>query len=309
MRSILLAASLIALAAQTVPVLAWDDEGHMIVAAVAYDQLLPQTKARVAQLLALSQYPTNGVNNVSADDAAKAAFVMAATAPDAIKKDKTHYTNDGEDPSKAPDADRNTGFDDKNMHKCWHYVDIPFSPDGTPLVQPPGINAEERIALFRKTLASDAPDELKAYDLVWLLHLVGDVHQPLHATSRFTRDAPEGDRGGNAIKLCDTPNCSVELHAFWDDALGKSENVSAAIRAANALPKPDQTLASETDEAAWIQESFQIAQQDVYVAPIGPGNGPFSLTDAYKQHAKEVARERVALAGARLANLLNTELK
>ena len=289
---------------------AWDDEGHMIVAAAAYDQLTPQAKARVAQLLALNKYPTNGSNNVSAADKARAVFMMAATAPDAIKKDTKHFTNDGEDPTKAPDASRNTGFDDKNMHKYWHYVDLPFSTDGTPLVQPASINVSERIELFRKTLGSNARDQLKAYDLVWLLHLVGDIHQPLHAISRFTRggDKQEGDRGGNAVKLCASP-CRGELHSFWDDALGTSKNVSAAIKAARALPKADAAQASEANETAWAKESFGIAEQEAHKKPIGAGNGPFILTNAYKSNAKKVARTRAALAAARLANLLNSELK
>jgi len=209
---------------------------------------------------------------------------------------------------KAPDPSRNSGFDDKFMHKYWHYIDLPFSPDGTKLVQPPQINAQERIGLLRKTIASDAPDALKAFDLVWLLHLVGDVHQPLHATSRFTHAGTKGDAGGNNVKLCKSP-CKDELHAFWDDVLGKEETVSTAIIAAGGLPKPDQAQASKSDEAEWVQESFQAAQKWVYVDPIGVGNGPFTPNGAYKANAKKVAEERVALAGARLGNLLNTELK
>lgn len=293
------------------PALAWNDQGHMMVAAVAFDQLTPQTKARVAALLALSQYPSNGQNDAPAADQDKAAFMMAATAPDAIKKDRQQFVDDGEDPSRAPDAARNTGFDDPNMHKYWHYIDEPFSPDQTPLVQPPSINVAERVALFRQSIASDAPDALKAYDLIWLLHLVGDVHQPLHATSRFTRDGDpqQGDRGGNAVKLCDTPHCRAELHAFWDGVLGKSEMVSAALRAASRLPAPPQVQAEVTDVAVWVNESFQSAQRRAYAPPIGPTNGPFVLDATYKTDAKAEAERRVALAGARLAKLLNDNLK
>jgi hypothetical protein len=283
----------------------------MMVAAIAYDQLTPKAKARVAKLLALNKYPTNGTNDAGASDKAKAAFMMAATDPDAIKGDRKHFKDDGEDPTnpkKAPSPGRNTGFDDKFMHKYWHYVDLPFSPDNTHLVQPPKINAQERIALFRKTIASKAPDKLKAFDLVWLLHLVGDVHQPLHATSRFTHDGSMGDRGANEVKLCALP-CKDELHAFWDGLPGDSTSVSAAIAAAGGIPKADPAQVSISGEGAWVQESFQAAQKSVYVDPIGVGNGPFTLTDSYKMDAKAVADGRIALAGARLANLLNAELK
>jgi hypothetical protein len=303
--------ALLVAATPAAPALAWFDQGHMMVAAIAYDQLTPKTKARVAKLLALNKYPTNGVNDTGPSDQAKAAFMMAATDPDAIKMGTKQFKDDGEDPTdtkKAPSPGRNSGFTDKSMHKYWHYFDIPLSPDGTPLIQPPKINAQERIALFRKTIASNAADKLKAFDLVWLLHLVGDVHQPLHATSRFTHDGLMGDRGANAVKLCASP-CKDELHAFWDGVPGDSTSVSAAIVAAGGVPKADPAQASISDEAAWVHESFQAAQKSVYVDPIGVGNGPFMLTVGYKTDAKKVADERIALAGARLANLLNAELK
>jgi S1/P1 Nuclease len=303
--------TVIVLATSIVPALAWFDQGHMMVAAIAYDQLTPKAKTRVAQLLALSKYPTNGMNDAGPADQAKAAFMIAATSPDAIKMDRTHFKDDGQDPTntrKAPNPSRNSGFDDKYMHKYWHYVDIPFSPDGTALIQPPDVNARERIGLFRRTIASNAPDELKAFDLVWLLHLVGDVHQPLHATSRFTHAGIKGDTGGNDVKLCALP-CKDELHAFWDGVPGDDMNVSTAIIAAGGLTKPDQALASRSDEAVWVQESFVAAQNSVYVDPVGVGNGPFALTVAYKANAKKVAEDRIALAGARLGNLLNTELR
>jgi hypothetical protein len=299
------------LATPAAPALAWDDQGHMMVAAIAYDLLADKTKARVAKLLALSKYPTNGTNDAGAADQAKAAFMMAATAADAIKKDRTHFKDDGEDPTnkkKAPSPGRNTGFNDKYMHKYWHYVDLAFTPDHTKLIKPPKINAQERIRLFRKTLASNAPDRLKAFDLVWLLHLVGDVHQPLHATSRFTHDEPKGDRGGNDVALCALP-CKDELHAFWDDILGREVTVSAAMTAAASLPPADPALVSKTDESVWVQESFDAAQKSVYVDPIGIGKGPFTITTTYKDNARREAEARVALAGARLRNLLEAELK
>ena len=308
--AILTAAALVSLASS--PALAWNDQGHMMVAAIAYDQLKPKVKQRVGQLLALNKYPTKGKDNASPEDHAKAVFMMAATAPDAIKDKTAHpeYINDGEDPTKSPASSLNEGFEDMNMHKYWHYIDIPFSPDNTPLVQPPTVNVRERIGVFRKTLASNASDDLKAYDLVWLLHLVGDIHQPLHATSRFTQadDPKQGDIGGNSVKLCASP-CRDELHAFWDDVLGKNETVSAALKAAATLPEPKAKDAAISDEATWANESFEAAQKWVYAPPIGVGDGPFTLNASYKADAKTEAQKRVALAGARLAKLLNNELK
>jgi hypothetical protein len=143
--------------------------------------------------------------------------------------------------------------------------------------------------------------------MTWLLHLVGDIHQPLHASTRVSSTDPDGDAGGNLVKLSCT---KCELHAFWDDLLGTENKLKTVKNAARKLPKADATLAAKSDEKDWIAESFQEAQQTVYkVPPLGPGDGPFTLTTKYKKDAGKLAKQRVALAGTRLANLLNTELK
>lgn len=156
----------------------------------------------------------------------------------------------------------------------------------------------------------NASNELKSYDLVWLLHLVGDVHQPLHATARFDQQQPKGDRGGNTVKLCTKPtSCDGKLHTFWDDVLGTSDSYKTAMKKAKVLDRADAHLATIRDEALWIDESFDAARQTVYAAPVGVGEGPFTLDTAYKITARELAEQRVALAGIRLANLLNDALK
>jgi hypothetical protein len=196
------------------------------------------------------------------------------------------------------------------MHKYWHFIDEPFSPDGTPLHNPDTPNAPTQIAAFRAKLSgpgvSSEDKDIKSYNLVWLLHLVGDVHQPLHTTSRFTRGLPNGDEGGNDVKIhCGSGCGAVELHGFWDDVLGTRVHPQDAIDAAKRLPDPDARLASIADERTWINESFEAAKAHAYVQPIGEGAGPFTLTDNYKSSALNLAEQRVVLAGARLANLLN----
>ena len=83
-----------------------------------------------------------------------------------------------------------------------------------------------------------------------------------------------------------------------------------AVNVGKGLPEADSSLAGIADAAVWIDESFQLAREHVYVnPPIGLGAGPFTITDEYRQNALEIARARVALGGARLANILNDELK
>jgi hypothetical protein len=62
-------------------------------------------------------------------------------------------------------------------------------------------------------------------------------------------------------------------------------------------------------ESVWVQESFNAAREHVYVSPIQNGLGPFTITPKYLEEARAVARDRVALAGVRLSNLLNSSLK
>ena len=282
---------------------AWNAFGHMMIAAVAYEQLTPTTQARVAQLLRLNPDYPMWVARTPREERDELAFVIAATWADNIKKEPG-YVNDGERPS-GPDSARNIGYEDHLQHRYWHYIDLPFSQDHTSLKPPATPNAQTQIAVFRKTLASrEASDAMKSYDLVWLLHLVGDVHQPLHATSRFSHSQPDGDAGGNHVALCERP-CRKELHAYWDDLPGTGKKAIVAIRRAAHLPTPNERVAAIDDERQWVHESFLIAQNSVYIPPIGAGPGPFFIDRPYQSIAHRIARDRLALAGARLAHVLN----
>jgi S1/P1 nuclease len=308
--------ALVLLLVLAAPSFAWNDRGHMTVAYLAYKQLGPRARERVDALLKLNpSYPDwvakidKEVPNASQEDKNLMVFMLAATWPDKIKGDKA-YKSDGSDrgnrPDGSPDPTRNSGYDDFLMHKYWHFIDTPFSVDGTALPPIPVPNAQERIGVFRATLASGSPDPLKSYDLVWLIHIVGDIHQPLHTTTRVSGSEPTGDAGGNTVKL----SCAkCELHFFWDDLLGTSSNLNTVKKAARKIPKADRSLVAKMDEQIWVSEGYQAAKQFVYAAPVEAGNGPFTLTPEYKKAAGRVAKQRVALAGARLAKMFNDELK
>jgi hypothetical protein len=291
----------------TFSVRGWDSEGHMKVAEIAWQHLTIASRARVSTLLELNPDYHTWIANVPAAERKQVAFVMAATWPDFIKTAKG-YTNDSDVPPPVPASSQNIGYSDHLQHRYWHFIDTPFSTDGTALVQPVAPNARTQIELFAAAIASDASDDIKSYDLVWLEHLVGDVHQPLHATSRFSAGLPAGDRGGNSVTLCASP-CRSELHAFWDNALGTSKKPTTAIAAADKLSAPSAAQADITDDQAWITESFEAAQRFAYASPVGSGAGPYTLSAGYKARAKSEAKVRVELAGVRLANLINANLK
>jgi S1/P1 Nuclease len=294
---------------------AWGNVGHMEVACGAYDRLDPAVRAKVDRLLKLNPQYDSWVQDIDAGQQGKVAFVMAARWPDWIKTQKGYTadgTQGGDRPPEGAESSQNIGYSDKLMHKYWHFYDKPLQAagDNTPTQPPPVVNAKTEIAILRKALkSSSTSDGVKSYDLVWLEHLVGDVHQPLHCTSRFDKDDPQGDAGGNRVKLCSTPKCRKELHGLWDDFPGTSVDPQSAIAKAAKLPDPDATQAKISDESAWIDESWSAAQEAAYVKPIGVGDGPFKDDAGYRAQGRKVSSERIALAATRLANLLNDALK
>jgi hypothetical protein len=304
LHGILLALALALLASPAA--LAWNDFGHRVAAAAAYPHLTPAVRAEVARLLKLNPDYARWVAGVPAPQRAEVAFIQAATWADVIKSDGTHRF-DGDRP-RGPDAARNIGYADPLEHRYWHFIDQPFSTDHTPLRAAARPNIETELMALQRTLRSPkASAALKSYDLVWIEHLVGDAHQPLHAVSRFTRSDPEGDAGGNRVALCKPP-CRGNLHGFWDDILGTSASPRAAMRYAARLPAPDPRLARILSSRRWLEESRRIAERYVYAPPIGDGPGPYRLDAAYRRTALKVAREQIALAGARLALVINRDL-
>jgi hypothetical protein len=304
--------------------MAWGPIGHMTVAYVAYRTLTPATKARVRDLLKLNPDFANWEKQmpagISPADHDQAIFMIASTWPDDIKGEP-QYSDDGPDPGgnlpNGASSSLNTGYSDLLRHRYWHFVDVPFSLDGAPLPAIPTPNAETQIDKFRAVLASSQPDELKSYDLVWLLHLIGDIHQPLHATTRITQSDPHGDAGGNKVAL--KGDADSNLHSYWDDLPGSdcrfcSKKMLCVDRAAvlgQNLPVPVTKSAHETKTSVWIDESFEAARAQVYKLPIGAGEGPYTIVPAseYEAKATALARRQVALAGIRLAEVLNRELK
>jgi hypothetical protein len=295
----------------------------MTVAYVAYQKLAPAAKARVRELLKLNPDYANWEKQIpagtSAEDHDRMIFMMASVWPDDIKGE-SQYSDDGKDGGNTPDGDpssQNVGYSDLLRHKYWHFVDTPFSPDQTPLPAVPRPNAQTQIVAFRAVLASAQPDALKSYDLVWLLHLVGDIHQPLHAVNRITKAEPKGDAGGNFVKLFG--DAASNLHSYWDDLPGseckfcsdKVPCVNRAIVLGKTLEVVSSKEARDTDTAAWIHESFELAREKVYRDPIGIEDQLYTIVprSTYETEAYKLALTQVALAGARLAQVLNDELK
>jgi hypothetical protein len=190
--------------------------------------------------------------------------------------------------------------------------------DDCPLAEKCVVSAIEADAAVLTSI--DATDEEMLAALKFLGHWIGDIHQPMHAGFR-------DDRGGNHVS---TQGSSCEnLHAVWDQCLVEERlgmeprAIVGEIRAGITDEQRAAWLAS--DAAAWANESFAIARSpDVgYCVMVGEacqyeaGNHEYAegepknvvvIDQAYLDTHAAVARERIAMAGVRLAGLLNQAL-
>jgi S1/P1 Nuclease len=280
------------------PLQAWNATGHRIVGAIGYDHLNVKARARVDELL--RQHPD--LKALLGRDA----FLAASVWPDAIKGDKRFYddTLPNAQPTPLLPDFASVGFPSMARHTNWHYVDIPFSPDGTPLEPAKVPNALIELQRILKD------PNLSVFDLPWLVHLTGDVHQPLHCSSRFTKSLPQGDQGGNLVFV--TPGRN--LHSFWDDLAGADTTDAYVNRYATEITAEFVTQNGQPrlskDPKKWVDEGFELAKREVY--NFGPKSGsrehPVPLPPGYEADARRIARIQLAKAGFRLAAALNAKL-
>jgi hypothetical protein len=289
------------------PAAAWNYSGHQIIAEIAYERLTPQVRARVDQMIRdhpdyKDIFTKDAPPAIKSDAAALAryAFVRAAPWPDLIRGDTRFYDEGRPDAQPTPLL---PGFPDMMRHGPWHYFDMPFSGDGTPVIeqQPPHLMTElPRLLAEIATVNS----QQAAYDLPWIEHLVGDSHQPLHLTGRFLKSQPKGDAGGNFVFV----EPGRTLHSLWDDAAAprdlSDEDVIRYAREITAEYPAGPPLS--LDPTHWAAESFELDKTAVYTFGLGPGTKeqPLILPPGYEERAKRIARERVAVAGYRLAGAI-----
>jgi hypothetical protein len=286
----------------------------MQIADVAYQHLEASIKDKVDALLKLNKdYPKWTAGAPDEQTAKLYAFVHAATWADDIKTREYGYVRD--DVSSAT-AGQNIGYADHNQHAYWHFKDLAFSPDATSLPPPDPVDAVTQLTLMIAALpqSSGASDDVRSYDLVWILHLVGDVHQPLHAVARYTKQIPDGDAGGNAEMVIPATGETITLHAYWDRMFGGYTSPYGAVfdardRDGLASVKVNKAAAQISDPQAWIEESAELARRYAYVPPVSTGMNAVFLTREYETNARNIARSQAALGAARLANLLNGALK
>lgn len=298
---------------------AWIDTGHKIVAMIAWEDLTPKTRAAIGELL--QKHPRyekdlllEAPEGATPEQLAQHAFAMAATWPDMVRNQSNPMHN-------------------AYSHPFWHYIDIPFE-DGTKADLPPAQgsgphNIVEALTQCSAELKDPSTNpDLKAVDICWVAHLVGDIHQPLHAATRYSPQFPRGDAGGNnEIVLRDPPypDSAAKLHLVWDSFPGDYQSefvdhyIAAGLRADPQFSREQfKDQLSETDFMAWAKETHELAVQYAYLngkleTAVAPRRGERATTQptpglppGYKESAERVAMRQIALAGYRLADLLNS---
>jgi hypothetical protein len=255
---------LIVLLAGPFPARAWDPPGHQIVAELADRQLRPAAHAEVARLLAAEGSPNlSAISNWAGDVRDRGSEQIGTAA--------WHYIN-----FKGGDCS---------------YVPVRDCPDGNCVIA--AINRNFLVLSDR----SRSDDERRTA-LKFLVHFVGDVHQPLHST-------PLDDKGGNTYQVS-YEGKGQNLHHVWDALIvekgaGASANYADVLEKQPPLPD-DPTRHSDRPAVDWAVESCRLVL-DGEIYP--PGH---VIDDAYLMSHLPLAELRLRQAGQRLADMLNFAL-
>lgn len=271
------------------PALGWNAAGHRLVAAIAWRHMSPPARQWAADLL--SRHPDYGRWTAKAGGQAEyAAFLEASTWPDDIRKDPRFH----DEASEAPTPPF-PGMPDTRRHRRWHYVDVLAGS------APPNGELDRQLErLIRCLGSSGTPAAEKSYALPWLIHLVGDIHQPLHVGSR-------DDEGGNRFEIENPLNRRLpftNLHTWWDDLPGppwlrgpRLERVADRLAEAYAGP------ARQGNVALWKRESRELGRTRAY--PPAEGSLLPTITPEFQAQSRAIANQRLVAAGYRLARLLD----
>ena len=269
---------------------AWWDAGHMVVAQIAYERLDRKVKTKVDRYVgAMGPVFSNS-----------ASFVTAACWADDISS---------------------LGL---KAFASWHGSSMPYDPEG--ILSPYKINKLKNEVRGRdltyaleqcvKTLTHPRTNSwAKGLMLRFMIHFVGDIHQPLHCTTLYNSHFLDGDRAGTRFRIAG----GTTLHNYWDSICGlgtwrlRRPLDDDGIRYINDLAEqatelyPEDSfpeLEEDADFTKWRDESFELAVAYAYPG-IQPGKG---LSPKYRATAEQIALQQIALAGYRLARVLNSSL-
>lgn len=274
------------------PCFAWGASGHRIVARIAARNLSPAAKAKVAAIF--------GTNAAGVEQA----MAAASTWPDEINKKNTKTGN-------------------------WHFIDVPVAAPfsvGTLCAKHECVidriqEMANRLGMnengFKLAQPASPSRPMTSQELAFLIHFVGDIHQPLHT-------ANDGDRGGNCDVLTTPivhgPQDTTQLHAVWDvdEVLAVMKIIGGEDKTVTALFQMSQTgtPVQQLTLTDWAREANDLAKKDVYLkldipsrtAPVGQcalGIAKVTVTAQYVNGNVPDVERQLLSAGIRLSNLLN----
>jgi hypothetical protein len=275
---------------------AWWDGGHMVVANIAYQYLTPKAKAKVLDLLP----------NMACENTSRRQYDFNRNHPNYTFMAMSHW---------ADDIKTYPNF--LNTMSTWHYIEDGYSNDGTPYPTPPRDNVVWAIKTLKRVLYSTkANPYVKTRTLAFVVHFIGDIHQPLHTAELYSSQFHHGDRGGNQYNISYMELDGYEirnLHKLWDSALnlfpqlGYRYNVSLPedIDALSYKIMQDVPLESvkkqvkDLEPKHWQQESHALA---IKAHEVELGGTP---SQVYMDENTKAVEKQLAIAGYRLAEFLN----
>lgn len=293
-----------------IPAAGWDDVGHKITGYIAWQRMSPEARQNVVRILRAAPEDSQlgtfyKYYGPESDEVKRMEYFMFVPSWADIIRDRTFDTRY------------------KKYHKSnWHYDDTFWKQvDGKVEILTgfeEGGQAVPRIvefdAVIRNPSASNAD---KAIAIAWLLHLVGDIHQPLHTSARVTDTEPKGDQGGNLVILSPPGTARADqlnLHWFWDSIVGRNIPFEPGMcerdyveMAAKKLMKdhPFSSMQAKLNLGKyedWRNESFAYNNTVVFSPELKRNQEP---SVKYRKDAFKLAEQQLALAGYRLGETLN----
>lgn len=299
-------------------VFAWDDSGHKLTAYIAWERMTPKARETAiklfmnapeeSQIMALHPTPpdldisTYTIGTRSKLSKQREFFMIMAYWADIVRERKY--------PARY-----------KFHRSTWHYLNVFWREVNGKIEIVPELkgdkeNVVERLFHFDKLLRdASVNDADKAIGLAWVLHLAGDIHQPLHASGRVTESEPKGDQGANLFSLSpkDAPR-KENLHWFWDSIVARSvarkndaSDMEYLAPIAQTMMKkyPFEKMKSRLKLGQfdqWLNESYLIAANKLYPKTLLRNEMP---SNAYQKMSFQIAEEQIALSGYRMGEMLN----
>lgn len=276
------------------PAAAWDNRGHRLTGELAFDRLQARDPAAVQAILTImanhpdrARFERNLVG-LAGEARSRRLFGLMARWPDDVR----------ETPRDRPE---------------WHYA-LKVVHGWTWLRWYIAGEAETQwaanLALARNPAAAPAQ---RAVALCWLLHIGGDMHQPLHRGHRLDGGWLKSDRAGTIAWVRRPTGLAMELHELWDKAfdptgIGDGDENGDVDRLHGALAPRAARLSSGGRFADWVGGSETLARTMAYSGPAllashGPSDAP-TMDAAYMARLHRLAEQRVIAAGVRMGGAL-----